>query len=108
MTNEYRFHRVIFILIFFFFFSLQKHVIQQIRIFPGLPWEVQSVERAQGHSRVLLRRLAVPLLHRQKFRQLRFQGASSEIGRGSREQTSCALQNLAPRSRGRIAEEKMG
>lgn len=89
-------------------FSLQKHGIQQIRVFHGLPWKIQSVERSQGHSRVLLRRLAISLLHRQKFGQLRFQGASSEIGGGSGEQTSRALQNLAPGRRGRIAEEAMG
>jgi len=65
------------------------------------------VERTQGHSRVLLRRLAISLLHRQKFGQLRFQGASSEVGGRSGEQASRAFQNLAP-IRAKYAEEPVG
>lgn len=87
-------------------FSLQKHVIQQISVFHGLPWQIQSVERTQGHSSVLLRWLAISLLHRQKFGQLRIQGASSEIGGRSGEQASRALQGLAF-NRGRTVEEAM-
>lgn len=61
-------------------FRLQEHVIQQARIFHGLSREVQSVGSAQGHARVLFRRLVVPLLHRQEFGQLRVQRAARTIG----------------------------
>jgi len=93
-----------------FFFYLQKYVIQQARVFHGVPWKVQSVERTQGHSRVLLRRLVVSLLHCKKFGQLYIQGTPSEFGGGSGEQTSRAFQDLAAkRGTGRSnAEEAMG
>lgn len=66
------------------------------------------MERTQGHSRVLLRWLAVSLLHRQESEQLCIQGAPSKSGGGPREQTSRALQNLAARRGARIVEEAMG
>jgi len=40
------------------------------------------MERTQGHSRVLFRRLAVSLLHSEKSGQLCIQGTPSEFGGG--------------------------
>lgn len=74
---------------------MQKYILQQDGLQDSLSWQIQPVGRTEGHQPVLLRRLAVPLLYREKRRELRVQGIAAGTGAGPRRQDSLHLSHFA-------------
>lgn len=76
----------------------QERTLQQDGAGSGLSRQVRPVEAAASHQRVLLRRLALPLLHSEERGELRVQGGAAGPGPGFRRQEA---HHIPGRVRGR-------